>query len=331
MTWPAADYQTPDRMAAKLRAIPLPDLAGKRVIDVGCDFGFWSRLACERGAGSVLGLDRNRMVRGHGMTDLVAMNRSRATGAVSRFERLDLGRQWHSFEPADVVFLFSLYHHVFESAGGDHRPVWYWLWRHVAPGGVLLWENPLDCGDPVVRANVSAANQRAYTREQILAAASRWFDAERIGPALHEPTREVWRFTPKPGRAKAAGATMVDGSGGATKAFLHADGRRQGELLHVLGFRPAPGSLNLRCAEPFDWEVGYYRAEVLDVADRQQGFGGRWEPRWCRFYPVTIGEESAMAMRFEGDRYPAGFVEIVAGRRLRDLIPGPETVLARTL
>lgn len=35
----------------------LPDLAGKRVVDLGCGFGWFARWAKERGAARVLGLD----------------------------------------------------------------------------------------------------------------------------------------------------------------------------------------------------------------------------------------------------------------------------------
>ena len=46
----APDYQTLRRMAAKLQAVPLPELRGKRVLDVGCDAGAWCWLAAEQGA-----------------------------------------------------------------------------------------------------------------------------------------------------------------------------------------------------------------------------------------------------------------------------------------
>ncbi|WP_332688778.1 class I SAM-dependent methyltransferase, partial [Bosea sp. (in: a-proteobacteria)] len=39
-----------------IRAI-LPDLEGRRVVDMGCGFGWFSRWAREHGAASVLGLD----------------------------------------------------------------------------------------------------------------------------------------------------------------------------------------------------------------------------------------------------------------------------------
>jgi CTP-dependent riboflavin kinase len=111
---------------------------------------------------------------------------------------------------------------------------------------------------------------------------------------------------------------MIAGAGGATAAFEHAGGRRIGEIAEVLGWRPFPGSLNVRLEVPFDWNDGYYRAEILDVVERGRGLDVEWRPRWARFYPVTIDGVDACAMRFEGERYPAELVELIAPWRLRD-------------
>lgn len=71
----APDYQTETRMGAKMASFSFPYVMGKRVLDVGCDMGFWSFLAAAKGADFVLGLDRNRDVRGIGPVDLVALDR----------------------------------------------------------------------------------------------------------------------------------------------------------------------------------------------------------------------------------------------------------------
>lgn len=317
----AGDYQTPERMALKRRAIPLPDLAGKRVLDIGCDHGYWSFLAAELGAASVLGIDRNRDVRGVGPVNLVAQNeaiaRADARYRICHFRRLELGRQWHDFSPGDVVLMFSVYHHVFENCG-DHASIWYWLHRHCEPGAELLWEGPVDDSDPVVRANVTFENRARYTREQILAAARDLFEAEPIGPALHVPTREVWRFRRREVATEQLLGTIVAGAGGATAAFEYAGGRRIGEIGYALGWRPYPGSLNVRLDQPFDWNDRHYRAEILDVVQRGRGLEVEWSPRWVRFYPLTIDGVDACAMRFEGERYPPDLLELIAPWRLRD-------------
>lgn len=325
------DYQTPSRLDAKLRAVPLPHFLGKRVVDIGTDMGAFAFMAAERGACDVLGLDRNRDVRGVGPVDLIELNRRRAAheGRRCRFERINLGKEWREFGTFDVALMLSVYHHVFECAGGDHRPIWYWLRRHLAASGQLLWEGPVDDSDPVVRANVSPEYRRHYTRTEILDAATEHFEAERIGPALHEPTREVWRFAPKRLETVTIGAEMRNGAGGATPAFEYADCRRCGEVAKAIGIHPVPGSLNLALDAPFDWDRGYYRAQVLDVVTRGRGLDVAWEPRWTRFYPLTIDGIDAHAFRFEGEGYDGRFVELIAPYRLRERVAGPRVTLCR--
>jgi len=332
MTLLAPDYQTAERMALKRRAIPLPDFAGKRVLDCGCDMGHWSFLAAQNGALSVLGLDRNRDVRGVGMVDLVALCRREAKfrGLSSQcgFTQIELGRQWWEvgFAPFDIVFCFSMYHHWYEACG-DHAPIWFWLHRHMVSDGVLLFEGPTDTSDPVVARNVSEANRENYTVASIIGAAERYFTSEYIGPALHEPTREVWRLQPKSIERKTYRGKVLRGAGGATKAFEYAGSRRIGEIADILGVRPVPGSLNVRLTEPFDWDRGYYRSRMLDVVDRSRGLDSPWAMRWARFYPVDIADEdvvtpwrtiNAYAFRFEGDSYPLEFAELIAPIQLRD-------------
>lgn len=321
------DYQTDRRMGLKVAAMPFPDFKGKSVLDVGTDHGYFAFLAADRGATDVLGLDRNRSVRGVD-TDLIAINRKAATGTKCRFEPINLGKQWKVFGRFDVVLVMSMYHHWYEACG-DHRPIWFWLWQHCAAAGEVLWEGPLDDSDPVVRANVSDANRAGYTKEAIIAAASWFFAAEYVGPALHEPTRQVWRFRPHPVQWARYVGEMQAGAGGATKAFEYADGRRMDEIERVLGWRPIPGSLNVRLDRPFGWEDGFYRARILDVKDRAKGLQSEWQPRWARFYPVTIDGEDACAFRFEGEKYDPAFLELIAPDRLRDLVPGPKVVIAR--
>jgi hypothetical protein len=171
-----------------------------------------------------------------------------------------------------------------------------------------------------------------YTLANILDAADWWFETEHIGPALHEPTREVYRFTARYNYMMATGAKLVKGTGGATKAFEHAGGRRMKEIAHILGMMPIPGSLNLRTDNPFDWNIGYYRAQILDVEERGKGLHVPWIPRWARFYPIVLSnraEEMVFAFRFEGESYPDNFVEVISNVRLSDLIEGDETCLWR--
>jgi SAM-dependent methyltransferase len=307
-------------MELKRKAIPLPDLTGKTVLDVGCDHGYWCWLAAERGARDVLGLDRGRSV--HGVpTDLADRCATRAgkESVPCNFEKIDLGRQWKEYGLFDVVLCFSMYHHVFENCG-SHDAIWYWLWRHTA--SELLWENPTGTDDSVVRLNVSADKHDRYNIDLIHEAASHWFDVEHIGPALHVPTREVWRCKSRLHVSHKWEGRAASGAGGATKAFEYAGGRRMDEIEHALGVRPIPGSLNVRLKYPFHWDHAYFRAKILDVKDRRLGLDSEWAERWARFYPIQVGDVRAHVFRFEGERYDDTFVEIIADVRLRDLIQG---------
>lgn len=302
MTPDIGPYQSAT-MAAKLRAVPLPDLAGATVLDVGCDHGAWCWLAAERGAARVVGIDRGR----DGM-DLAERNASVNRYAQVEFRALEIGRQWPELGRFDLVLLLNLYHHIYEVCG-DHHSIWFWLWRQTA--GQLLWESPTDTRDSVVQMNVT----RPYHLADILSAASEWFHVERVGPG-HVATREVWRCTPKRW-AEMYSVELLAGAGGAAPAFEYAGGRRMDEIETALGVRPIPGSLNVRTDLSFHWDRGYYRAQVLDV-DRSAGLGGQWTPRWARFYPLR----DCWAFRFEGETYPDNFVELIAPHRLRDTITG---------
>lgn len=308
-----------ERMQKKLDAIPFPDLNGKKVLDVGCDYGQFSYYAALKGASSVLGLDRNRNVKGVGPMNLIETNREVAKHNRLRcsFKKIDLGKQWHEYGEFDVVFMFSMYHHVFENVG-DHKPIWFWLYRHCKPGGVVLWENPVDLADVVSDRHISGGKREDYTREKILEAAGVYFDIEHIGGAKHEPHREVYRFTAKALPDVRFKALLQDGAGGASKAFEYLNGRRQSEIENVLGYRPHPGSLNMLASAAFDWETGYYRAEVLDVVERGKGLDVEWRPRWARFYPVAVDGIQSHVFRFEGEKYPLHFIEAISPVRLRD-------------
>lgn len=299
------DYQTAERMTLKESAIPIPDLADATVLDVGCDHGHWCRLAQKKGASRVLGLDRGRSVNGQ-WTDLKEQNRDH------EFRSIDLGKQWHEFGKFDVVFCFSMYHHVFENCG-DHNAIWYWLWKHT--GKELLWEGPTGKDDSVVKLNVS----NDYNAVEIFDAAQNYFDVDYVGSAKHVKTRHVFRCVPKKLDAVSYLGKAESGSRGAAKAFQYAKFRRIDEIENALGVRVVPGTLNVRTERAFDWNRNYYRSQILDVRTRP-GLDGPWLPRWARFYPVMVSGIPAYAFRFEGEGYKDNFVELIAPVMLRDHI-----------
>lgn len=321
------------RMKQKLQAIPLPNLKDKKVLDIGCDFGFWTFLAANRGAKLAVGLDRNRPVRGYGQCDIISINRETAINqewdSVCQFHHANIGKHWPlGFGDWDVVFMFSLYHHIFENCG-DHDSIWFWLWTQCAKDAEVLWENPMDVSDSVAFRNISKDKHALYTKEAILAAAERWFDAEYIGPALHEPNRHVYRFRPRAIKGEVFTGEIRAGAGGATPAFNYADGRRIAEIEEILDFKAFPGSLNVKLEKPFSWDEGYFRAQILDVKERGKGLDVEWALRWGRFYPVLVGEthchEIAYIFRFEGEKYLGEFVELISPKKLRDIV-GNDTV-----
>jgi SAM-dependent methyltransferase len=323
------------RMAQKLAAIRLPGLAGKRVLDVGTDFGFWSFLAANEGASQVLGLDRGRRVRGLGWLDLVLLNQATAhelprLGACE-FRAQEIGRQWREHGTFDVVLCMSMYHHAYNVCG-DHGSVWLWLARHTAPGGLLVWEGPLDANDPVVQKDVAPSLQADYAEDVILEAAERYFEVVYRGPAVHESTRDVLHLRRRLATGSAWTGNVETGAGGASKAFSHAAGRRIAEVRDAVGVEVVPGSLNLRGKWPFWWHSHYYRARVSDVTDRRAGLAGQWFPRWCRLYPLSARGLQVYAMRFEGEQYPDTFVELLSGVHLRSMLSlndrDPLTVVA---
>ena len=128
-------------------------------------------------------------------------------------------------------------------------------------------------------------------------------------------------------RAKDSDVTLS--AGGAAPAFRYAGGRRQKEIQAALGFEPVPGSLNLQADRPFDWDRGYVRAEISDVAVRGKGLDTDWALRWCRFYPVVVDGIPAWAMKFEGDTYRPNFVELIAPERLRDHLKSNDVTLTQ--
>ncbi len=316
------------RLLEKLRAIDnaLPDFNGKSVLDIGCDFGFWSFFSSHSGATRVVGLDRSRNVKGVGKVDLVKLNQDVAEEFPAhkncKFHPINLGKQYLQYGKFDFVYLMSLYHHIYQCTGGRHLPIWYWLSQHVK--GTLLWENPVDVDDPVSFGNIDKKYHAHYKKEKILKAASEYFSYEYIGKALHEPNRHVYTFTARPVQTTVYQGTVKHGAGGASKAFLFENSRRIKEIERITGVKCIPGSLNVWTDEDFDWDKNYYRAEVLDVKDRKKGLFSKWTPKWCRLYPVKVIEGPVhmrgYAFRFEGENYPKNLVEIVSNVRFRDFV-----------
>jgi SAM-dependent methyltransferase len=305
------------RMVKKLEALKnvLPNFEDKTVLDVGCDFGFWSFKAAMEG-GQVLGLDRSRHVRGLGPIDLIDLNNETAIerDLKARFLTFNLGKQWWDFGKYDIVLLMSLYHHIYQNTGGNHESIWFWLSKHV--NQELIWENPVDTTDPVAKRNIDPQYHANYTEEKIKEVALKYFHITYEGPAIHEPHRVVWILVPKEREQIVRTGNIKSGAGGATKAFLYNNAARIHEIADTLGETMKPGSMNVHLSEDFDWDSMYYRADLKDVIKRSAGLKSPWKSRKVRYYPMFADGLQAWALRFEGEKYPLNFVELISYNRL---------------
>ncbi|MCT7663513.1 class I SAM-dependent methyltransferase [Shinella kummerowiae] len=79
----------------------LPDLAGKRIVDLGCGFGWFSRHAAAQGAASVLGLDlsENMIARARAETVSPAVRY-----AIADLDQLDLPEGGFDFAYSSLAF-----------------------------------------------------------------------------------------------------------------------------------------------------------------------------------------------------------------------------------
>lgn len=317
----AAEYQNPQRMAQKLAAVPFPvDLTGMSVLDVGCDQGWWCKLASDRGAARVVGIDRGRPMgsRGGAFVDLVTENQAK-NWPRCEFVHANIGLEWPDVGEFDVVLCFSMYHHIWSNCG-NHDAIWRWLRRRVmGPQGTLLWEGPTSAADSVAARSVVhrrlTHRGAEYVEVDIHRAAEAYFRTTFFGAAGHVPTREVWQCAPRPTWE----GTVRVGAGGASKAFLYAQERRRDEIGNLLHARPYPGSLNVELDRPFDWFGPHVEGMIADVQQRGKGLQVPWVPRKARFYPVTVnGVNPAWAFRFDGEKYPLNFIELVSPLCLRD-------------
>lgn len=115
----AGDSRTQD----KLKALKLPDLAGRSFLDVGCNEGYFCGFAKFLGASRAVGLDHSELF----------IERAR-----QRFPECEFRQQaWDQLpeEKFDVVLLASALHYAEDQAGLVHR-----LMDVLSPGGVLVLE-----------------------------------------------------------------------------------------------------------------------------------------------------------------------------------------------
>ncbi|MGF6432900.1 SAM-dependent methyltransferase [Bradyrhizobium elkanii] len=116
---------------AAIRAM-LPDVAGKRVVDLGCGFGWMSRWMREQGASDVLGIDlsQNMIARAAAMTQDAAI-----TYEIADLETLELPKSTF-----DLAYSALTFHYI-----RDFDRLARMLYRALVPEGHLVFtiEHPV--------------------------------------------------------------------------------------------------------------------------------------------------------------------------------------------
>lgn len=133
-----------------IRAL-LPDLAGKRIVDLGCGFGWFVRWAKEQGAGEVLGLDLSEK--------MIARARAETTAPgvdyrIADLEQLELPAASYDFAYSSLAF------HYIEDFGRLVRTVH----RALVPGAgfVFTVEHPIYMAPSRPGWSIGADGQRTW-------------------------------------------------------------------------------------------------------------------------------------------------------------------------
>ncbi|KKX33388.1 class I SAM-dependent methyltransferase [Rhizobium sp. LC145] len=110
----------------------LPDIAGKRIVDLGCGFGWFAQWAAAQGATSVLGLDLSE--------NMLAKARAETTHAGVRYERADLDTLTLPAAAFDLAYSSLAFHYV-----QDFCRLAGTIYRSLLPGShfVFTIEHPI--------------------------------------------------------------------------------------------------------------------------------------------------------------------------------------------
>lgn len=110
----------------------IPEVAGQRVVDLGCGFGWFGRWAAENGAASVLGVDVS--------TKMLERAKAETTSSVVEYRCVDLDLLELDADSCDIVFSSLTLHYV------RHLDrLLSMLARSIAPEGSLVFsvEHPI--------------------------------------------------------------------------------------------------------------------------------------------------------------------------------------------
>jgi SAM-dependent methyltransferase len=114
-----------------LRAM-LPDLKGRRILDLGCGYGYFAQYAVGQGAAEVVGIDLSEK--------MLAVAQQNCAGMPARFERADLESADFGEAGYDLVFSSLAVHYVADFDAFCAR-----VRRALKPGGrfVFSMEHPV--------------------------------------------------------------------------------------------------------------------------------------------------------------------------------------------
>ncbi|WP_040496706.1 class I SAM-dependent methyltransferase [Ilumatobacter nonamiensis] len=171
-----AGYVTLDRQVRGLDGAPewpvlrsmLPDdLAGLRVADLGCGFGWFSRWADEHGADSVLGVDVS--------TEMLKRARADTASAAIEYQLVDLDQLSLPRGSVDLTFSSLTFHYV-----EDISRLFSTVAHATVPGGRIVFsvEHPILSAPSSQHLETSADGRRIWPLENYLVEGERvttWF------------------------------------------------------------------------------------------------------------------------------------------------------------
>lgn len=145
----------------------LPGLDGRRVVDLGCGFGWFSRWAAEHGAASVLGVDMS--------AKMLERARASTSSASIDYRRADLDLLTLDASSTDLVFSSLALHYVH-----DLDRLLSTVAGSLVPGGsvVVSVEHPIYSAPTVQRFETSDGGDRVWPLDNYLIEGERvrnWF------------------------------------------------------------------------------------------------------------------------------------------------------------
>jgi ubiquinone/menaquinone biosynthesis C-methylase UbiE len=143
-----------------LRAL-LPDLRGRKILDLGCGYGWFCRWACNAGAAEVLGIDVSEKMLARARADTPADTKD----AAITYRRADMESLALPSEAFDLVYS-SLALHYIEDVGRLMAEAY----RSLAPGGSMVFstEHPIYSATAWSKWTLDAAGRKVWPVDNYL-------------------------------------------------------------------------------------------------------------------------------------------------------------------